>query len=254
MSRSSRSYWLRRDQNARYARWEFAVVLALLLAACGGSSPTSPVGASEPPALVAPQPAAPPAFMDGYFTTPRSHGAWAPGSTQVIVPSFGEDAAAAAEGLQRAGAFAFISAHHCFGNPPAYWEPCWTKTKAWMEPIERTGRVLGIYVVDEPFHNGITQPNIEAAVAIVRAAGYRTMVAESYPMYARGRYVPPVDFFGLTAYYTPPAWTVDRYREEPRLNVVFASSADDDEAMALARSAGARGIFRWSLDMGAASR
>ena len=126
-------------------------------------------------------PVAPPAYMDGWFATARSAGAWAEGSTTIIVPSWGDDAEGAARTLVERHAFALVSAHHCFGNPRREWEVCWNKTRAWMAPIERTGRLLGVYVVDEPLHNGVTREAIEEAVAIVRAAGYRTMVAETFP-------------------------------------------------------------------------
>jgi hypothetical protein len=45
----------------------------------------------------------------------------------------------------------------------------------------------------------------------------------------------------------------DRYREDGRLNVVFCSSDDDSDGRRLAATARARGLFRWSLDMGAAA-
>jgi predicted acyl esterase len=128
-----------------------------------------------------------------------------------------------------------------------------------MAPLEATGRVLGVYVIDEPLHNGISQGDAAAAVARVRADGYRTMVAETYSMYAKtlretgSRLDFGADWYGLTAYDTKPEWVADRYREDGRLNVVFCSSDDDSDGRRLAATARARGLFRWSLDMGAAA-
>lgn len=205
---------------------------------------------------------APPVFMDGYFTTARSHEAWADGSTQIIVPSWGDPIAAAAETMRTRNVFAFVSAHHCFGNKPELWEACWKQTKDWMAPALATGRVVGVYVIDEPLGGeigGITPAHVEAAIARVRADGFKTAMAEVYPVYNRIYrelgYRPSADFFGLTAYYgTKTDWVADRFREDPSLNLVFASSADDAEWEELARRVHARGLFRWSLDLGAASR
>lgn len=240
----------------RGGRWVvFVGVAAALLSlavGCGrGGGPTDPTAGQEGafPAAGGPVYVAPPGRMEGYFTTARSHELWAAGSTQVIVPSWGDPIGAAAVTMRERGVWAMVSAHHCFGGPPAGWEECWAKTRAWMRPAEETGRVVGVYVVDEPLHNGVPKERVEAAIARVRADGYRVMVAETYARYAGGgRWVPPVDWFGLTAYETKPGWVADRYREEPRLNVGFASS---DEAGC---AVGAAGCFRWSLDMGAADR
>lgn len=237
------------------------VVILTTLVGCGGGSVTAPADVPEP-SLAAP--VAPPAFLDGYFSTPRAAGAWAEGQTYVIVPSWGDNAHAAAAALSQRHAFALVSAHHCFGGKRAEWEACWAKTRAWMAPLEATGRVLGVYVIDEPSHNGINDAAITAAIERVRADGYRTMVAETYARYCqddpatlepcdRGdtyrtrHYSPPADWFGLTAYGVSDEYVRDRYREDPRLAIGFASS-DSPGCVA-----GRTGCLRWSLDMGAAA-
>lgn len=229
-------------------------VLGLMALALAGCSSKASITGSDP-VVTAAEPApqvAPPARMDGYFATARSAGDWAPGSTTIIVPSWGEDAAAAARALEAGRSFALVSAHHCFGGPRSAWDACWEKTRAWMAPIERTGRLLGVYVLDEPSHNGVPDDAILAAVATVRAAGYRTMIAETYARYAgaggwkaRG-FVPPVDWFGLTAYDTPAGWVADRYREDSRLNVAFILAGDAVPVLPVV------GVFRWSLDIASA--
>ncbi len=237
-------------------RATMAVVILTTLAGCGGGSVTAPTDVPEPTPAA---PVAPPALMDGYFSTPRAAGAWTEGQTYVVIPSWGDDAQAAAAALSQRHAFALVSAHHCFSGKRAEWDACWAKTRAWMAPLEATGRVLGVYVIDEPLHNGVSHGAAAAAVARVRADGYRTMVAETYSMYAKTlretglRLDFGADWYGLTAYDTKPEWVADRYREDGRLNVVFCSSDDDADGRRLAATARARGLFRWSLDMGAAA-
>lgn len=231
--------------------------LSLSLAACGGGSAGLPTG--EEPAAP-PLPLSPPPFMDGYFSTVRSVGAWPSDSTMIAVPSYSHDPSGVGKEMSQRNIWVWLSAHHCFANPPSQWEECWAKTKQWAAPLFSTGRVLGVYVIDEPFGGevgGITPSHVEAAVARVRSEGYRTMSAEVYGIYKRmwegQKYAPSVDFFGLTAYYgTKTEWVEDRMRENPRINLVFSSSDGDEEWEALAARTHARGLFRWSFDMGAA--
>lgn len=239
----------------------FAVMLVLavmFLIGCGGSSVTGTdegIVSTGVPALSTPT-VAPPPYMDGFFATPRNTAHWVEGKTYIVVPSWSDDVEAVKRALVEKHAFAFVSAHHCFGGKKDGWADCWARTReGWVKPIASTGRLLGVYVVDEPMHNGISSELAAGAVSVVAAQGYATMVAEAYPQYARvaretGR---PVDYgadwFGLTAYNAKPEWLEDRMHENPKLNVVFSLGTQSDEFEPVARKM-ARGMIRWSLDMG----
>jgi hypothetical protein len=193
--------------------------------------------------------------MRGYFVSGAGLiGRAQPGQTYIVVPSWGEDAAAIAAELERKDAWALVSAHHVFGNPRHTWAGDWARTRAWFQPIERSGRLLGVYVVDEPFHNGIAggQASIEDAVAMVRGAGYRTMIAETYAMWRRFHYRPPVDFFGITGYEPDPFFRVQEAYADSKLNVVFGSASEPAKWCSPAMTASKVGCFLWSMDMGTA--
>ena len=228
--------------------------LLSLAAGCGhGGGPTSVTeGLSEAPsASGGGSQVAAPAYLDGWFATVKSAEGWEPGRTYVVVPSWAEDPARAAAVVAERRAFVLVSLHHCWGGGSLE-EGCYRRTRAWAEPLVRTGRVVGWYVVDEPLHNGVREGAVVAGVARVRADGGRVMVAETYAMYAKtlrveGRRLDyGADWFGLTAYGVVPGWVADRYREDARLNVAFVSSSEGDSGL------GRAGCLRWSLDMGAA--
>jgi hypothetical protein len=181
--------------------------------------------------------------MQGYFVSsggaPR---AITPGSVSIVVPSWGDSAEAIAAALTTRGAWALVAvADQQVGGGD------WPRTRAWLAPIERTGRLVGIYVADEPFLNGWTQAQVSSALAPVSAAGYRTMVAEASGSYTGWR--PPSTWFGLTAYYDPLLWTLKRYQEDPGLNVVFGDRAAEGKWRDFAGWVG-KPLFLWSLDMG----
>lgn len=230
-------------------------VLALI--ACGGGA-VSPSGTAPTP-QPAPAPPPPPSFYDGYFSTakPSATALWDEGRTYVIVFSWDEDAAAAARTLQERRAFAFVSVHTCFHHGSLDLE-CYGKARAWMQPIVDTGRFLGLFGPDEPSLNGISPAETTAAVARFKADGYRTMVAEVWRWYVKARHEgAPLDYgadlYGLTAYDDKPEYVVDEHRLNPHLNVMFVSTAESDtSARSRAAQVGARGLIRWSLDMGAA--
>lgn len=239
-------------------RWVVFVAVAAgllsLAAGCGrGGGPTDPVAGPTDPVAVAQGvvPVAPPAYLDGYFATVRSAEGWQPGWTVVVVPSWAEDPTRAAAVVAERRVFVLVSLHHCWGGGSLE-EGCYRRTRAWAEPLVRTGRVVGWYAVDEPLHNGVREGAVMAGVARVRADGGRVMVAETYAMYAKtlrveGRRLDyGADWFGLTAYGVVPGWVADRYREDARLNVAFVSSSEGDPGL------GRAGCLRWSLDMGAA--
>lgn len=220
--------------------------------------PTPNVGASVAQAVQ------PPGFMDGYFTTAKSHAVWDSGSTQIILPSWGDPIAEAAADMQARHVYAFVSVHHCFGPGRSDTAACLHQTHEWAAPAIAAGRVVGVYGPDEPMGGeikGVTLAYIDSFIAQVRAEfpGFPIMMAEVYMSwqrdYAPVHYFPQVEYFGLTAYYIGnPDWLVDYVRSEPRINMVFASTAPAGgyDWDGLAHRVGARGIMRWSLDLGAA--
>jgi hypothetical protein len=153
------------------------------------------------------------------------------GNTVVVVPSYVDDAEPIAAAFQARGRFAVISTHHVFGGPRATWNQGWARAVQWMEPFTRRGQVLAVYVVDEPLHNGIPAGTRDEAVAIVRAAGFRTMVAETVD-YAVRSPRPAVDYYGATCYDWPGfgSWTLERcreaYRTHPEWNIAIGQGFD----------------------------
>ena len=232
----------------------FLCALVLAFTGCGGSGEVGGPsdGSSPAPAVMAP---VAPARMVGYFVTPAgARDAASPGGVNIVLPSWGQDAGAVASSLVASNAFALVSAHHVFSNPPDTWERDWQHTKEWMAPIQSTGRLLGIYVIDEPFGGEIrvSRGNVEAAVARVQADGYRTMVAEVFHWYrAKGQWRPPVTWFGVTAYYDKFDYVEDAYRNDPNLDVVFGTTQDEEPWRELAARRG-KHLFFWSWDLGAA--
>jgi hypothetical protein len=154
------------------------------------------------------------------------------GNTVLIVPSYSDDAEQIAAALQARQRFAVLSTHHVFGGPRATWDQGWAHTRAWIEPFVRRGIVAAVYVVDEPLHNGIPASTRDEAIGIVRAAGFRTMVAEWIEPNALRAARPPVDYYGVTCYDWPGygAWTLERcreaYRTHPDWNIVIGQGFD----------------------------
>ena len=242
---------LRGRADGRMVVWA-AVAAGLLSLAAGCGRGEGPTGVSDEPTEAVPVARIdPPSYLAGWFATVRSAEGWEPGRTYVVVPSWAEDPTRAAAVVAERRAFVLVSLHHCWGGGSLE-EGCYQRTRAWAEPLTRTGRVVGWYVVDEPLHNGVREGAVVAGVARVRADGGRTMVAETYARYAatlreEGRRLDyGADWFGLTAYGVVPGWVADRYREDARLNVAFVSSSEGDSGL------GRAGCLRWSLDMGAA--
>lgn len=251
--------------------------LTLFAGGCGRGSLTGPSAVPQEPSeasVVKSTPSVtPPAYMDGYFSTARSSADWAPGSTQIILPTWSDPIAQAAKDMATNNSFAFVSVHHCFGPGRTDTMQCLDKTKTWMQPVVDVGRLLGIYGPDEPMGGEIKdvkRGDIDSFIAQIRSVfpGRSIMMAEVYDTYVihyreggrwspAGGYFPAVDYFGLTGYYMGnPEWMMDVVRENPRINVFFASSypAQQYDWDTLAHRAGAKGIFRWSLDLGAAMR
>jgi len=234
-----------------------AVVLALAVGACGGHSLTEPDSVVVAPGQVA-QAALPPHIF-GSFAASADVPEIGPqgGNVVLVVPSYSDDPERVAAALQANGKVAIVSAHHVFGGPRETWgvDPSpgaqalaaprayqihgatavsvggWLQTQDWMKPLEARGLVAAVYVVDEPLHNGIAAARRDEAIAIVRAAGYRTVVGEWVDEASRnGR--APSDLYGATCYDWPGfgSWTLERcreaYRTHPGWNLAIGQAFD----------------------------
>ena len=205
--------------------------LCLALFACNGASVTGPTPVDPEP--VARVQARLPANIYGAFAASEdvpemaAHG----GNVVLVVPSFVDDANVVASALRANGKVAIVSAHHCFGSSKASWAQCWAQTQSWMDPLQQSGLVAAVYVVDEPFLNGIPADVRNEAIAIVRASGYTTVVAEwVQEAIKNGR--APADYFGVTCYMWPGygSWSMDRcenaYNSHPEWNLVIGQGFD----------------------------
>jgi hypothetical protein len=233
------------------------VVLALVIvSACGGSvsGPTTP---GNEPTPDAPMPLATlPRQIFGAFAESADTPSVAAngGNVVLIVPTYDDDANVVASALFANGKVAIVSAHHVFGNPRDTWgveigqksqRPGsqfkmrgvvassvggWQATLAWMEPLRRAGVLAGVYVVDEPLHNGIPRELRDEAITIVRNAGFRTVLFEGIDRVGNER--PAVDYFGVSCY----DWAgiggkklsqcVTAYTDHPTWNLVLGQGYD----------------------------
>ena len=178
------------------------------------------------------------------------------GNAVLILPTYADDAERVALALQANGKVAIVSAHHVFSGPRDTWgvdatpgaqdeapRPYsfrgaaavsvggWARTREWMAPLEARGLVAAVYVVDEPLHNGLAAALRDEAIAIVRAAGFRTVVAEWIDLAVRSSR-PPADLFGVTCYDWPGegsktlAQCLTAYRDRPSWNLVVGQAYD----------------------------
>jgi hypothetical protein len=223
---------------------KYTLVLLLPLVGCSGRAPTgpSPVPTPTPVAQIPPPP-----LMQGYFvSSSAAPGAITPGSVSIVVISAWSDSAdQIAAALTSRGAWAFVA---CADQHPGGCD--WVATRKWLQPIEKTGRLTGIYVADEPLADGWTKDQVVTAVQMVAKDGYKTMVAEGINAYRdNGHWRPPCTWFGVTAYYDPLLWVLDLYQHDPNLDVVFG---DIGAAAKWRDFAGwvQRPLFLWSFDLG----
>jgi len=172
-----------------------------------------------------------PLFAVGAFAASRDapEAAAHEGNVVLVVPSYAEDAEAVALALEASDKQAILSAHHVFGGPRDQWEDGWAQTLQWAAPLRSRGLVAAIYVVDEPLANGIPAAERDEAIAIVRTAGYKTMIAE-YIGNARNDVTGPqqVDYYGVTAYDPPLSLeqALTEYRNHPQWNFVVGQGFD----------------------------
>lgn len=210
------------------------VVVAL---GCGRSGsvtgPDTDPAASVSPVTLPARQASIPAHLFGAFTSSADVPEMAAqaGNVVLVVPTYADDSELVAAAIQANGKVAVVSTHHVFGGPRATWDAGWKRTREWMAPLEARGLVVAIYVVDEPLHAGIPAAVRDEAIAIVRAAGFKTMLAEGVDraiVSAR----PPVDLYGVTCYTWPGvgSWSLERcltaYRDRPSWNLVIGQGYD----------------------------
>jgi len=218
----------------RDALYVLAVGAALLTlaAGCGGSGPTSPSDPAAPEPTVA-RTADLPANVYGAYTASGDvpEAAANGGNLVIVIPSYADDANRIADALRANGKLAILSAHHVFGNSRAWWEDGkgWEQTKRWAEPFRSL--TAAVLVVDEPLHNGVPAADRDAAIARVRADGYRTMTTEWVDQAVRSAR-PSVDLYAVTCYFWPGpgSWSMDRcaeaYRTHPDWNLVNGQAFD----------------------------
>jgi hypothetical protein len=218
------------------------LLLWLPLLACSGHNLAGPslIASSLPSQNFSQVP--PPSIMQGYFVSGSgAPTAITPGSVSIVVPSWSDSADAIAAALQTKKAWAIVAVAD---QRPSGGD--WAHTRSWMAPIKRTGRLAGVYVADEPFLNGWTQAQVESAVAQVKADGYKTMIAEDSTYYHGWR--PPITWFGITAYYDPLLWTLQKYQTDPNLDVVFGPANAKAKWQDFAGWVG-KSLFLWSWDI-----
>lgn len=237
------------------------IVLAFFLPACGASNigptpvPTPPPKKSVPP----------PNFMHGWFVSSDGIvGRAEPGHTYVVVPSWGSSGGAVARELETKEAFAIVSAHGdlVFGHPEPTWAVRFDRLETeFLKAASDTGLLLGVYVEDEPLANGFPGgiPAVIRAIELVRSRGYKTMMAETWTSWrAKERWDrrrPPVDWFGVTAYYEN--WDLiskpDGGVADPSFDVIFADGQHYERDCSLAVRLNKQGCIGWSLDLGSTS-
>lgn len=237
--------------------WTLSTMAALVLGGCG-SSPTGPSPIPDTPTPIADIPTQP-AFMHGWFVSSAgAPSACTPGSTMIVVPSYDHDPQVVADAMTEQGCFAWVSAHYAFQGPHGVngWEHHWRQTVEWMRPIQATGRLLGVFVLDEPFGGGyrIRAADAQRAMEIVQAAGYQTMAVETYQAYKLygAPYAVNADYFGVTYFVGgTPDYGRNLYQQDSALNIVFAPREADQAWCDFAREdPDVEGCFVWSLDMG----
>jgi hypothetical protein len=256
------------------------VLLALAVLGCGGEeSVTGPEPLSSVAPSMAPPHAALPPHIFGAFASSADVPEIGPqgGNVVLVVPTYADDPERVALALQANGKVAIVSAHHVFGGPRETWgvDPApgaqalaaprayqihgatavsvggWLQTRDWMKPLEARGLVAAVYVVDEPLHNGIPAARRDEAIAIVHAAGYRTVVAEWVDRALITPARPPVDLYGVTCYSWPGpgSWSLDRcveaYRTHPGWDLVFAQGFDLQQTTGYNGAVAAQ-IARWA--------
>ena len=264
------------------------VLLALAVLGCGGDeTPTIPTG--QPPTAGPVVQAPLPTDVYGAFAASADVPEIGPqgGNVVLVVPTYADDPERVALALQANGKLAIVSAHHVFGGPRETWgvDPApgaqalaaprayqiqgatavsvggWLQTRDWMKPLEARGIVAAVYVVDEPLHNGIPAARRDEAIAIVRAAGYRTAVAEWIDRALITPARPPVDLYGVTCHWWPGygSWSQERcltaYRDHVAWDLVIGQGYDDysfqlDPASfarwaRMANETGKRGVLFW---------
>lgn len=255
----------------------FAVlVFVLALVGCGKASVTStptPVPSATPTSNA--RLAVLPPHMFGAFTASADvqEAASNAGNVVLIVPTYNDDPNIVASALASHGKVAIVSAHHVFGNPRSTWgvevgsssiRPGssfrmrgvtassvggWQSTLAWMEPLRRAGVLAGVYVIDEPLHNGIPREIRDEAISIVRNAGFQTVLFEGIDRVGNER--PAVDYFGVTCYDWPGiggkklSQCETAYTDHPQWNLVVAQGYDLRQ-MAVRNGTVEEQIARWS--------
>jgi len=205
----------------------------LLVAGCGGHSPTGPssVPAAQGQGGLAQAPPPTPAFLLGYFARAEDAGDPKPANWQIIPLQFSLDPEMVAKECLARRTLVTVAVHYVFMNPRATWPASWKQAVAWMAPFKRLGILHSVYVLDEPTSAGLNRQWQEDALGIVRAAGYRTMMAEEYHWVnanpSNGEtYRPPVDIYAMTCYPPHPAFNkcADLYNARPDVNMVIGEA------------------------------
>jgi hypothetical protein len=68
----------------------------------------------------------------------------------------------------------------------------------------KAGQITAFYIIDEPYQNGVSKAEVEAAVALIRSYpefnNCKTMIVEAFPQITKGYQPPNVDWIGFNQY------------------------------------------------------
>lgn len=247
-----------------------AAATVVILAGCGGNHQAGPT-AVDPIADTVSTPEVralatlPPYFEGFYVLGPDAH--TVPGNVEVLILSWGDDIEAIARVMATRGQLAFVSTHCCLWPggrfDPAQWERIETE---WLTPLRRAGVLAGVYLVDEPRINGISDDEVARGAAFVSAQGLPTMAVRAN---LNSKRLPrlPVDYYSFTCYDfagpggTKKEWCRDEYRRGA-YDFVVGQAFDGGKGMPdqaywreTAREAGVgiiSWVWRWSGQTGCA--
>lgn len=182
-------------------RW--LLPFALLVAACGGSAPTTPEIPTEEPQTFRLAPI--PAYFEGFYVEGR-HASEPPGMGHIYVLSWGDN-------LDAIRVPGFVSTHCCLWSGGRFDPAQWDRIEdEWLRPLAERGMLMGVYLVDEPNGNGISDEEVARGSSFVRQRGYPTMAVREWGYHRKGRL--PVDYYSVTAYSftTKKEWVRDFHR------------------------------------------
>ncbi|MEY4731244.1 MAG: hypothetical protein RL681_190 [Candidatus Parcubacteria bacterium] len=112
------------------------------------------------------------------------------------------------------------------GDPVAF-DSAWAACRPIADEFQKRGVLHSYYVADEPMGNGISFAELARRIAIVKKAGFPTLVVEQGG--AIDKFHPPADYYGVDWYVINTGWVRDALRAHKEFNfyVAYAFRATD---------------------------